>query len=255
MRTSSVKEDLADAGVVAVITLALIAFSFWWPNAMLPVTASDTEGAVKATLIVFSIAAAPVMGLIWGTGYYSYRHWHRGHGELPPEDAPSIRGNSKVTIVWLTASFVLTAFLLMWGMAELTATTTIAAGTKPVTIKVTGQQWLWSFSYPDDGGISSHELVLPIDTPVIFDVTSTDVIHSFWLPEMGVKIDANPQVITTVSTTPTLLGTFNVRCAELCGLNHSYMETTATVMSSDDFKAWVTSQGGVPGQSAPTGGS
>jgi cytochrome c oxidase subunit 2 len=97
--------------------------------------------------------------------------------------------------------------------------------------------------------------VLPKDRPVVFQVTSTDVIHSFWLPEMGIKVDANPSVTTTVSTTPTLLGTFNVRCAELCGLNHSYMQTTVTVVSAEDFDTWVKSQGGVPGQSAPAGGT
>jgi len=86
--------------------------------------------------------------------------------------------------------------------------------------------------------------MLPKDRPVVFQVTSTDVIHSFWLPEMGIKVDANPAVTTEVSTTPNLLGTFNVRCAELCGLNHSYMETTATVLSPTDFDSWVRSQGG-----------
>ncbi len=120
-----------------------------------------------------------------------------------------------------------------------------------LTINVTGQQWVWSFSYPEDGGISSSDLVLPKDRPVIFQVTSTDVIHSFWLPEMGIKVDANPAVMATVSTTPTLLGTFQVRCAELCGLNHSYMQTTARVVESSDFDAWVKSQGGTPGQIVP----
>ena len=97
--------------------------------------------------------------------------------------------------------------------------------------------------------------MLPINRPVIFQVTSTDVIHSFWLPEMGVKVDANPDVTTETNTTPTLLGTFNVRCAELCGLNHSYMETIAKVMSPDDFNNWVRSEGGIPGQSLTAEGS
>jgi cytochrome c oxidase subunit 2 len=109
---------------------------------------------------------------------------------------------------------------------------------------VTGQQWLWSFAYPQNGNITSADLVIPIDRPVVFQVTSTDVIHSFWLPEMGIKIDANPQVVTTVNTTPNKIGTFNVRCAELCGLNHSFMQTTVEVKSQADFDAWVRSHGG-----------
>jgi cytochrome c oxidase subunit 2 len=240
--------------VVVVLTVLLVVFGLWWPSASLPVTASDTEDAVKSTILVFSIAAAPVMALVWGIAFYSLRHWRHGHGDTPPEDGPPLRGNNRVAMSWLIVSSILTAFLLIWGLSELTATTTMAAESKPLVIDVTGQQWVWSFSYPEDGGISSPDLMLPKDRPVVFEVTSTDVIHSFWLPEMGIKVDANPAVTTTVSTTPTLLGTFNVRCAELCGLNHSYMETTAKVMTQNDFDAWVTAQGGTPGQSAPAGG-
>jgi cytochrome c oxidase subunit 2 len=254
LRSPAGKVIVGVAGVVVVMTVLLLVFGIWWPS-FLPTTASDTEDAVKSTMLVFAIAAAPVMALVWGIAYYSLRHWRRGNDDTPPEDGPPQRGNNKIAIGWLIGSSVLTAFLLIWGLSELTATTSLAAGVKPEIIQVTGQQWLWSFSYPEDGGISSPDLMLPKDRPVVFQVTSTDVIHSFWLPEMGIKVDANPSVTTTVSTTPTLLGTFNVRCAELCGLNHSYMETTATVVSADDFAAWVRSQGGVPGQTAPAGGS
>ena len=233
--------------VVLILTVVLLAFGIWWPNATLPTTASDTQEAVRMTLLVFSIAAAPVMALVWGISYFSLRHWSHS-GDAPPEDGPPIRGNNRVVGSWLIVSSVLTAFLLVWGLSELTATTTISSSASPEIIKVTGQQWLWSFSYPEDGGVSSPDLVLPLNRPVVFQVTSTDVIHSFWLPEMGIKIDANPAVTTSVSTTPTLLGTFNVRCAELCGLNHSYMETTATVMGGDDFNSWIQTHGGTPGQ-------
>ena len=122
---------------------------------------------------------------------------------------------------------------------------------KPLTINVIGQQWLWNFQYPEDGGITSNDLVLPKDRPVIFNVTSTDVIHSFWIPEMGIKIDANPRVTTTTLTTPDTLGVFNVRCAELCGLNHSYMETSGRVVAPADFDQWVKDQGGSPGMLVP----
>jgi len=242
------------AGVFLVITAALVVFSFWWPDATLPRMASTTEAAVRNTVLIFSLAAAPVMGLVWGIAYFSLRHWRFG-GDLPPEDGPPIRTNNKVVISWLLVSSGLTAFLLIWGLAELTATTAAASTQTPLVVNVTGQQWLWSFSYPQDGGVSSHQLILPLGRPVLFEVTSTDVIHSFWLPEMGIKIDANPAVTTEVGTTPTLLGTFNVRCAELCGLNHAYMATTATVMTSSRFDSWIQSHGGVVGQNATSGGS
>jgi cytochrome c oxidase subunit 2 len=233
--------------VVVVLTVVLLAFGIWWPNVSLPTTASDTEDAVKSTILVFSIAAAPVMALVWGISYVSLRQWRHGSGDEPPEDGPPLRGNNRVAIGWVVVSSVLTAFLLVWGLSELTSTTTLSADAKPLVVNVTGQQWLWTFSYPDDGGFSSPDLALPKDRPVVFQVSSLDVIHSFWLPEMGIKVDANPSVTATVSTTPNLLGTFDVRCAELCGLNHSYMETTVQVLDGAGFDAWVTSHGGKPG--------
>ncbi len=212
---------------------------------------SDTQAEVKSTLLIFSIASAPVMALVWGIAYYSLRHWNAGSGDTPPEDGPPIRDNNRLSLAWVVGSALLTAFLLVWGLAALTSTTTLPTDAKPLTINVIGQQWLWNFQYPEDGGITSNDLVLPKDRPVIFNVTSTDVIHSFWIPEMGIKIDANPRVTTTTLTTPDTLGVFNVRCAELCGLNHSYMETSGRVVAPTDFDQWVKDQGGSPGMLVP----
>ena len=73
---------------------------------------------------------------------------------------------------------------------------------------------------------------------------SADVNHSFWPVQLGVKVDANAQVTTVIHTTPTKIGAIDVKCAELCGLYHAYMETNGEVMSPADFNAWVVAQGG-----------
>jgi cytochrome c oxidase subunit 2 len=232
--------------IVVVLTVVLVLFGIWWVAVSMPTTASNTMKAVRDTMLVFSIAAAPVMAVVWGIAYFSLRHWSRGAGEEPPEDGPPIRGNNRLVLSWVLISSVLTLFLLVWGLAELTATSASASGTSPLVVEVTGQQWVWSFKYPGQGDVSSADLVLPADRPVVFKVTSTDVIHSFWLPEMGIKVDANPGVVTETNTTPTRIGTFNVRCAELCGLNHAFMQTTVDVVSPTDFDAWVQSNGGTP---------
>jgi cytochrome c oxidase subunit II len=254
MRTPGGRLVVSVGIVFLVMTVILLIFGVWWPLASMPSSASDTMDAVRQTMLVFSIAAAPVMAIVWAIAYYSLRHWQHG-GETPPEDGPPIRGNNRIVLSWVIVSSLLTAFLLIWGLAALSSTTADASAASPLVVKVTGQQWLWSFSYPQDGGISSSDLMLPVDRPVVFQVTSTDVIHSFWLPEMGIKVDANPAVTTQVSTTPDQIGRFNVRCAELCGLNHSYMQTSAHVMSADDFAAWVRSEGGISGQTATEAGS
>jgi cytochrome c oxidase subunit II len=228
--------------IFLVLTVLLVVFGIWWVVVSLPTPASDTMKAVKDTMIVFSIAAAPVMALVWGIAYFSLRHWGKGAGEEPPADGPPLRSNTKVILGWVIISSLLTLILLVWGLAELTATT--ATASSPLVVQVTGQQWVWTFKYPDEGNVASSDLVLPVDRPVLFEVTSTDVIHSFWLPSMGVKVDANPGVTTQTSTTPTRLGTYTVRCAELCGLNHAFMQTSVNVVSTGDFNNWVADQSG-----------
>ena len=79
---------------------------------------------------------------------------------------------------------------------------------------------------------------------MIFDVVSSDVNHSFWPVQLGVKVDANRLETTVVHTTPTKLGNIDIKCAELCGLYHAYMETSGQIMTGSDFNNWVTAQGG-----------
>lgn len=115
---------------------------------------------------------------------------------------------------------------------------------KAIHINVTGNQWVWNFDYPNNK-VRSNELYLPVDEPVIFSVTSKDVKHSFWIVQMGVKMDANPGYTTEIAVTPSRIGTYDVRCAELCGLLHAYMQNQVHVVSRGDYDKWLKSQGGV----------
>ena len=94
---------------------------------------------------------------------------------------PSAAFARAVAVIVLVAGL----FLLIWGFAETTATA--SSSTQPLVVNVTGQQWVWTFSYPHEGNIESDQLYLPVDQPVIFHVTSEDVVHSFWVVQMGIK--------------------------------------------------------------------
>jgi cytochrome c oxidase subunit 2 len=110
-----------------------------------------------------------------------------------------------------------------------------------VTINVTGRQWSWSFEYPEYGVISD-ELHLPVGKQVLLQMTSTDVIHSFWVPEFRVKQDLVPGRITELRITPTVTGSYKVSCAELCGTSHAYMVNSVFVEEQDGFDTWMTGQ-------------
>jgi cytochrome c oxidase subunit 2 len=116
---------------------------------------------------------------------------------------------------------------------------------------VKAQQWVWTFEYPEYG-IISKELHLPVDKQVVLKMQSADVIHSFWVPEFRVKQDVVPGRVTEYRITPTLIGDYKVRCAEMCGSSHAYMESPVIVDSQADYTAWITAQSAIAAEAAKT---
>jgi cytochrome c oxidase subunit II len=226
-------------------TVLGVVFALIVPQHLMGPSASNTMTEVERTFIVFSVASAPVAAVVWAVATYSLMRWRRrGDWKEGDPDGPPLRGHGLTTGLWIFLSSGLCLFLLIWGLAALSKVDSAAASSPdPLVIDVTGQQWVWTFTYPAQG-VESDQLVLPLNRPVVFKVTSYDVIHSFWVPEMGIKVDANPGMTTTTSTLPDRLGVYHVRCAELCGLLHADMETNATVVSTNGFDTWVAGQGG-----------
>jgi cytochrome c oxidase subunit II len=223
-----------------VLTILLLIFAVTVPARLLGFAASPSMREVKSTVTAFSIASAPVAAMVWAVLLYSLFAWRHRGSERPPETAPAIRENPRLQAGWLIGSTVLCLFLLVWGLIVLQPPASEAASTTaPLVVDVTGQQWTWSFEYPGQGKAESDELYLPVNQRVLFRVTSKDVIHSFWIIQMAVKVDANPGATTTASVVPDRIGTYTIRCAELCGLYHSYMQTTVHVVSNDQFNAWL----------------
>jgi cytochrome c oxidase subunit 2 len=226
-----------------VMTAVGLFLALWAPQHLFPSSSSVEMHDVSVTFILFTALAAPVAALVYSIAFYSLVAWREkgsGKSDTPPPDGVPLRGNSTIAAVWIGTSVLLVLFLLVWGMAELSSET--APQTDAIQVNVTGQQWLWTFSYPGTG-VTTNTLVLPEGRQVDFHVTSEDVTHGFWPIQLGVQIDANPNVVTEISATPNKLGTFNVRCSQICGLYHAYMQTTGTVVTNSQFADWLTSHG------------
>jgi cytochrome c oxidase subunit 2 len=222
--------------------LFLVLGKYFYPKWM-PVIMSKEMKSAESIMIWFTYISAPIAGIVLAISTNSFLNAHRG--DTPPPDGPAIRTNGPVVMLWTIGSFLFALVAIVWGLLEVNSQA-VAAGNdakSAITVEVTGSQWLWTFNYPAQG-IETHDLNLPVGVPVIFDVKSADVNHSFWPVQLGVKVDANSQVTTVIHTTPTMVGPIEVKCAELCGLYHAYMETNGAVMSKSDFNAWVTAQGG-----------
>ncbi len=186
-----------------------------------------------ATVICIGIFALVMAVLIYSV--FTFRS--------PPEDesdGPSIHGHTGLEIVWTIVPAILVIAIGVISAVVLSQNGN--AGTNPMTINVFAQQFSWRFEYPDNDGIKSGELVLPVDRNITFEMESADVIHSFWIPEMGQKQDLVPGIDTSIVITPTRTGTFALVCTELCGLGHATMRAVVRVLSQPDFDAWVKEQ-------------
>ena len=246
-----------------VLILTVVVGFAMLPLAWLMLAAMNQTGApastvmqdIQQTIFVFTLVSIPITAFVFAVLLYSLFGWKGKGGATPPNnDNPAIRNNTVAVITWTLSSSLLAAFLVVWGLIELADITADSYGTTSVTgqpradnaliVNVTGQQWVWTFEYPQYDKFASDILYLPKDRPVLFNVTSVDVIHNFWAVELGVKIDANPGAITQTGVTPNKEGVFNVRCAELCGLHHAYMETEIRVLPSETFDTVMRESGG-----------
>ena len=231
-------------GLWAVLTVVGVLFGLFVPARLMGDPASPTMRAIEKTMTVFSVAAAPVAAVVWAVALYSLVFWRHKGREMPDTDGPALRTNRPAAVLWILLSSLLCVFLLVWGLAEMGSVAVAGTRNNPMVVDVTGQQWVWTFSYPDNGNVESDQLYLPVNQPVVFHVRSKDVIHSFWVIQLGIKVDANPGAVTQTSVVPDKIGTYDVRCAELCGLLHAEMQTSAHVVTPAAFTSWLQAQGG-----------
>jgi cytochrome c oxidase subunit 2 len=204
--------------------------------------ASKTMENVIHLIRVFTWAAAPVAGFAAAISLEALLG-ERHYGDNPPPEAEhAIRNSPRAIALWIVVSALMCLFALVVGLIALQKDDARLLDAKATHVNVVGQQWVWNFDYPGDSGVRSAVLHLPVNQPVVFHVTSKDVKHSFWLVQLGVKIDANPGEFTETAVTPNKIGTFDIRCAELCGLLHAYMQNKVIVESKEDYESWLASQ-------------
>jgi cytochrome c oxidase subunit II len=166
-------------------------------------------------------------------------------------EGPAIRGDARVQTTWLIVTSALVLILAGYGTIRLEEDGAGSGGGpsplvvpkgKKLQVQVIGQQWEFTYRWPEYGGVETPHLELPVGQTVEMHVTSLDVIHSFWAFQLGVKADANPGVDNVVFVKPTKEQTFEVRCSELCGIWHGAMFDHGHVVSQTAFAMWIAEQ-------------
>jgi cytochrome c oxidase subunit II len=211
--------------------------------------------------MVCMVVCAVIGVVVFGVMIYSIIHHRKSKGYK----AASFHDNPRLEIVWS-----IIPFLILVGLA-VPATRVLMrmddTNQSEITVKVVGYQWRWQYEYLDQGisffstlstpfnQIQNKEkksewyllevdkpLVLPINKKIRFLVTSNDVVHSWWVPELGIKRDAIPGFMYEAWAKIEKPGTYRGQCAELCGVNHGFMPIVVEAVSDADFNKWVAAQ-------------
>ncbi len=228
---------------IGLSVVGIVAVVFLMPLFLVP-SITSVGNFDNFTLIFFTALAVPVGFFVFVFLAYSLIVFRVK--ERPTEDGVPVQPTPALQIGWLGVTGILCLFLVIWGLAGYYQETATPITSDTVVVNVTGQQWMWTFNYPKYGVASQGQvLMLPVNRPVVFYVTSKDVLHGFAVHDLGIRVDANPgQTTTTPVVTPTQIGTYNVACVELCGLYHTYMWSRIQIVSQSAFCAWISSQGG-----------
>jgi cytochrome c oxidase subunit 2 len=236
---------------VAVLWVAITALGEWWAATadLQEVQASREAVIVDAAFDLLMVLGIPVFAFVVAMLLTS-AFFDRADASTR-EDGPPVRSNKRLIWPWVTISTALAVFVIfnpgLKGLAELAE-----EPESEMTIEVTAEQWEWTYNYLDEGVtlVDPDEMVVPVDTRLLLEITSIDVLHAFWVPAWRVKADAVPGLITEILVTPTLEGvfaeddSFRVQCAELCGTGHARMRTIVRVVSAEAFDVWVSEQTG-----------
>jgi cytochrome c oxidase subunit 2 len=196
---------------------------------------------------VFIVAAVVFVLVEFGILYLVLKFRQRKDDD--PDELPGqTHGNTKLEIGWT----VLPALLLGFVAFATLATLFDINDTKDdgLTVQVTGQQWWWEFTYDTDGDgeftdedvLTANDLVIPAGQNVGLEITSRDVIHSFWIPRLNGKKDAVPGRRHPLTINADEPGTYVGQCTEYCGLSHAYMRQRVVALPEDEFQAWLDEQ-------------
>ena len=186
--------------------------------------------------LVFWIAAGVFILVEGALLYVLFRYRRRSADDTPTQ----LHGNTRLEVIW-----TIIPALILAGVAVPTVGTIFDLAEEPpgaMRIEVTGHQFWWEIRYPDLGVVTANEAHIPTGEHVIFELTSNDVIHSWWVPRLAGKMDLVPGRTNVMNLAAEEPGTYRGECAECCGLGHAQMRFRVVAHEPGDFDAWVQQQ-------------
>ncbi len=260
MSTTTLKRGLGALGGVGGLLAAGRAAADWGALNM-PTGVTPVSGDVYSLHMLILWICVAIGVVVFGAIIYSVIKYRKSKGA----QAAQFHENTAVEVVW-----TIIPFLILVGMA-IPATKTLVVmektGEADLTVKVTGYQWKWRYEYIDDGVSFFSNLATPraqiyeasdrdetylleVDKPLVlpagrkirFLFTGADVIHSWWVPDLGFKKDAIPGFINDMWARIDEPGVYRGKCAELCGKDHGFMPVVVEAKTPDEFQSWLEQQ-------------
>ena len=243
---------LLGVAVLMTIVISVVMVNINW----LGMDGSTEKGPIITLLNVMIVLSAAVFSVVLTAMVYAIWKYRAKPGD--EGDGEPIHGNTKLEIIWTAIPTVIVLFAGIYSTIILNDIE--AEASNQMEVDVTAQQYAWRFDYPEQG-VTSNELHVPSGTQLELHLNSLDVIHSFWVPEWGIKRDLVPgsdlpggdEIDNVVRVTPDVEGTYSVVCTELCGWGHATMRAAAVVESQQDFDAWAKDQPKIPDGNVSTG--
>jgi cytochrome c oxidase subunit II len=243
--------------LAAVMSVVLLQFD-WFGDA-----ASEQRGPIDTLFDVMIVLSSFVFSIV--LVMFTYAIWKFRVKPGDEGDGKPIRGNIKLEIAWTVIPTVIVLFGAAYSWIVLDDIE--AKESDAMRLDVTAQQFQWTFGYPEKTvgtgasatPVTTHQLHVPVDRQLDVHLAALDVLHSFWVPEWGIKRDAVPArdperegVDNTFVVTPDEEGTFSLICTELCGTGHATMRATVVVESQQEFDQWLNQQAS---EQAPASGA
>ena len=189
------------------------------------------------TLVIFILVEAALL-------FVCFRFRDRPGAPIPKQ----VHGHTPLEIGW-TVAFAVVLLIIGIPTIRVIFKTQEAPAATALRVDVAGRQWWWEFKYPSLGITTANEVHIPVGQTVAFHLNAPDVIHSFWVPQLGGKRDVVPHRVNRLVLTPDTPGEYLGQCAEYCGASHANMRFRAIVHTKEDWDKWVAAQKAPPVES------
>lgn len=193
-------------------------------------------GDISSLFNIVMFLAVLVFLLVEGLLIFAIIRYRRRSDDEMPEQ---VHGNTTLELTWTLGSTVLVVILFFFTLGFYQQPRTVPEDQDPLVVEVTGRTWFWEFYYPETGVSTQGVLNVPAGQPVVLEITSGDVQHSFWVPELAGKVDAIPGRVQRLWFQVDEPRQYIGQCAEYCGTSHYDMMITLNVMDTTEYAAWM----------------